>query len=43
LTLKEGFEGAMDENNIQVAVCTEDKGFRLLSPSDIKDYLQEVE
>jgi 20S proteasome subunit alpha 2 len=43
LTLKEGFEGAMDENNIQVAVCTPDKGFKLLSPADVKDYLQEVE
>jgi len=43
LTLKEGFEGAMDENNIQVATCTKEHGFKLLSPSDIKDYLQEVE
>eukprot|EP01071_Lankesteria_metandrocarpae_P011704 Lankesteria_metandrocarpae@DN5462_c1_g5_i1.p1 len=43
LTLKEGFEGAMDENNIEIAIV-DDKGiFRVLTVSEIKDYLQEVE
>lgn len=38
LTLKESFEGQMTENNIELAVCDE-KGFRVLSPSEIKDYI----
>jgi len=43
LTLKEGFEGAMDHNNIEVGVVGADKSFKVLSPAEIKDYLGEVE
>ena len=43
LTLKEGFEGQISGSNIEVAVVGEDQKFRLLTPSEINDYLQEVE
>eukprot|EP00382_Lankesteria_abbotti_P003894 CAMPEP_0113845884 /NCGR_PEP_ID=MMETSP0372-20130328/1000_1 /TAXON_ID=340204 /ORGANISM="Lankesteria abbotti" /LENGTH=236 /DNA_ID=CAMNT_0000814967 /DNA_START=104 /DNA_END=814 /DNA_ORIENTATION=+ /assembly_acc=CAM_ASM_000359 len=42
LTLKEGFEGALTENNIEIGVIGEDCKFRSLTPSEIKDYLGEV-
>jgi 20S proteasome subunit alpha 2 len=38
LTLKEGFEGQMTENNIELGIADKD-GFRKLSPADVKDYL----
>ncbi|VDN14252.1 unnamed protein product [Dibothriocephalus latus] len=41
LTLKESFEGQMTEHNIEIAVCNE-KGFRILEPSEIKDYLATI-
>jgi len=43
LTLKEGFEGAMDHTNIEVGVVGADKKFKVLTPAEIKDYLGEVE
>jgi len=43
LTLKEGFDGEVTEKNIEIAIATSDKKFRLLSEAEIKDYLQEVE
>ncbi|KAF8817721.1 putative proteasome subunit alpha2, protease of the acylase family and NTN hydrolase fold [Cardiosporidium cionae] len=43
LTLKEGFEGSMTEHNIEIGIVKEDRIFRILSPSEIKDYLEEVE
>ena len=43
LTLKEGFEGAMDHTNIEVGIVGADKTFKVLTPAEIKDYLQEVE
>jgi len=43
LTLKESFEGAMDENNIEIGVVGEDRKFRILSAAEVKDYLSEVE
>ena len=43
LTLKEGFEGAMDHNNIEVGIVGGDKVFKVLTPAEIKDYLGEVE
>ncbi|KAG0318743.1 Proteasome subunit alpha type-2 [Linnemannia gamsii] len=53
LTLKEGFEGQMTENTIEIgiitgAVTTKDDGavvlpeFRKLSPSEVKDYLANI-
>lgn len=43
LTLKEGFEGEMDENNIEVGIIKDDKKFRILTPAEVKDYLEQVE
>lgn len=41
LTLKEGFEGQMTADNIEIGVCDE-KGFKVLTPEEIKDYLANV-
>eukprot|EP00735_Rhodelphis_limneticus_P004363 TRINITY_DN15946_c0_g1::TRINITY_DN15946_c0_g1_i1::g.3751::m.3751 TRINITY_DN15946_c0_g1::TRINITY_DN15946_c0_g1_i1::g.3751 ORF type:complete len:248 (-),score=49.16,sp/Q10KF0/PSA2_ORYSJ/72.84/5e-125,Proteasome/PF00227.21/2.3e-62,Proteasome_A_N/PF10584.4/4.8e-10,Proteasome_A_N/PF10584.4/5.1e+02 TRINITY_DN15946_c0_g1_i1:35-745(-) len=43
LTLKEGFEGQMTENNIEIGIVSADGKFRTLTPAEIKDYLGEVE
>ena len=43
LTLKEGFEGQISGSNIEVAVVGEDGAFRVLSASEVSDYLEEVE
>ena len=45
LTLKEGFEGELNENNIEVGIVGEQTGgeFRILTPEEIKDYLNESE
>ncbi len=41
LTLKESFEGQMMENNIELSVCNE-KGFKVLDPSEVRDYLESI-
>jgi 20S proteasome subunit alpha 2 len=41
LTLKEGFEGQMTEDNIEIGICNS-SGFRKLTPSEIKDYLASI-
>jgi len=41
LTLKEGFEGQMTENNIELGVV-DAGGFRRLEPAEVKDYLASV-
>ena len=43
LTLKEGFEGQMNSQNIEVAVITDNQKFRVLSQKEVQDYLEEVE
>ena len=43
LTLKEGFEGQISGSNVEVAIVGEDQVFRLLSSSEVSDYLEEVE
>lgn len=43
LTLKESFEGAITEDNIEIGIVTSDKKFRLLTKDEIKDYIREVE
>lgn len=44
LTLKEGFEGQLDENNIEIGVVRmSDRVFKSLTPAEIKDYLSEIE
>jgi 20S proteasome subunit alpha 2 len=43
LTLKEGFEGEMDENNIELAVVsTTDSSFKILTAEEVRDYLSEL-
>ncbi|KAL7529141.1 hypothetical protein ACHAWF_002859 [Thalassiosira exigua] len=43
LTLREGFEGEMNGNNIEVGVVSKSDGkFRLLTPEEIQDYLDEA-
>merc|ERR1712020_260842 len=41
LTLKEGFEGQMTEDNIEIGICN-DAGFRRLTPQEVKDYLANI-
>jgi 20S proteasome subunit alpha 2 len=41
LTLKEGFEGQMTADNIEVGIC-DAQGFRRLDPSNVKDYLANI-
>nr|GMC76843.1 proteasome subunit alpha type-2-A [Ipomoea batatas] len=43
LTLKEGFEGQISGKNIEIGIIGADKVFRVLTPAEIDDYLQEVE
>ena len=44
LTLKEGFEGQISSENIEVGIVSgPDAVFRVLSSSEVKDYLDEVE
>lgn len=38
LTLKESFEGQMNETNIEIGIC-DNSGFRRLRPDEVKDYL----
>eukprot|EP01002_Notosolenus_urceolatus_P006237 NODE_2661_length_1067_cov_29.344794_g2218_i0.p1 GENE.NODE_2661_length_1067_cov_29.344794_g2218_i0~~NODE_2661_length_1067_cov_29.344794_g2218_i0.p1 ORF type:complete len:238 (+),score=50.63 NODE_2661_length_1067_cov_29.344794_g2218_i0:286-999(+) len=42
LTLKEGFDGKMTSQNVELGVCGADGRFRVLTPSEVKDYLEEV-
>ena len=41
LTLKEGFEGQMSGDNIEIGICNKD-GFKRLTPAEIQDYLANV-
>jgi len=43
LTLKEGFDVAIDENNIEIGIVKDNKKFEKLTPEQIKDYLLEME
>jgi len=43
LTMREGFEGEMTEHNIEVGIVTKDRKFRVLTPSEVRDYLDEAE
>ncbi|XP_022646811.1 proteasome subunit alpha type-2-like [Varroa jacobsoni] len=42
LTLKEGFEGQMTQDNIEIGIC-DANGFRRLSPSQVNDYLANIQ
>jgi 20S proteasome subunit alpha 2 len=41
LTLREGFEGEMNANNIEVAIVQQGK-FSILTPAQVQDYLDEA-
>jgi len=41
LTLKEGFEGQMTQDNIEIGIC-DAKGFRRLTPAQVNDYLANI-
>lgn len=43
LTLREGFEGALNEKSIEIGIVGQDRKFRVLTPAEVKDYLGEVE
>lgn len=43
LTLKEGFEGGITAENIEIGVIGEDRKFTVLSAERVQDYLGEVE
>ena len=40
--MREGFEGEMTSENIEVGIVGEDRKFRILSPAEVKDYLEEA-
>lgn len=42
LTMREGFEGEMTEHNIEVGIVGADRKFRVLTPAEVKDYLEEA-
>jgi len=42
LTMKEGFDGSIDENNIEIGVVGMDRKFRILSTAELRDYVTEV-
>ncbi|GAQ84942.1 20S proteasome regulatory subunit alpha protein [Klebsormidium nitens] len=43
LTLKEGFEGQIAGDNIEIGIIGQDQKFRVLSVAEVNDYLAEVE
>ena len=43
LTLKEGFDGQISADNIEIGIVAEDKKFRVLTSAEVADYLSEVE
>jgi 20S proteasome subunit alpha 2 len=43
LTLKEGFDGQIAANNIEIGIVGEDRKFRILTTAEVSDYLSEVE
>ena len=43
LTLKEGFDGQISAENIEIGVVAEDRKFRVLTAAEVADYLSEVE
>lgn len=43
LTLKEGFEGQISGDNVEIGIVSTDRVFRVLTPAEVNDYLAEVE
>jgi 20S proteasome subunit alpha 2 len=42
LTLRESYEGEMTEFNIEVGIIGPDRKFKILTPSEVRDYLDEA-
>jgi 20S proteasome subunit alpha 2 len=42
LTMRESFEGEMNEHNIEVGIVGPDRVFRVLSAQEVRDYLDEA-
>jgi 20S proteasome subunit alpha 2 len=42
LTMRESYEGEMTEHNIEVGIVGADRVFRILTPSEVRDYLDEA-
>ena len=40
--MREGYEVEMNENNIELAIIGEDRKFRILTPAEVRDYLDEA-
>jgi 20S proteasome subunit alpha 2 len=40
--MREGFEGEMTEHNIELGIVGEDRKFRILTPAEVRDYLDEA-
>ena len=43
LTLKEGFDGQISAENIEIGIVGMDRKFRVLTSAEVADYLSEVE
>ena len=43
LTLKEGFDGQISAENVEIGIVAEDRKFRVLTAAEVADYLSEVE
>merc|ERR1712113_1240037 len=43
LTLKESVEGSITSENIEIGIVEADKKFRVLNPTEVNDYIKEVE
>jgi 20S proteasome subunit alpha 2 len=42
LTLKDGFDEEMKEDNIEIGFIDKDQKFKILKESEIKDYLKDM-
>jgi len=42
LTLREGFEGEITKDNVEIGIVGADRQFRILTPADVQDYLDEA-
>mmetsp|Transcript_14881 Transcript_14881/g.42180 ORF Transcript_14881/g.42180 Transcript_14881/m.42180 type:complete len:237 (-) Transcript_14881:63-773(-) len=42
LTMREGFEGEMTEHNIEIGIIDSSRKFRVLTPAEVRDYLDEA-
>lgn len=43
LTLKEGMEGAVTEDNIEIGIVDKQRKFRLLTAQEVRDYIAQLD